>query len=48
MDKKIPGVVQVVGGLVASVGFASIYRPLGVIVAGLLAIVFGVALEGDG
>lgn len=45
MHKFLPGVVQAIGGVIVALGFAVIYRPLGVIVAGALAILFGVALE---
>lgn len=41
----IANTVQIIGAVVVSVGVGLIFPPAGVIVAGVLAIVFGISLE---
>jgi hypothetical protein len=38
-------VIQILGAVTIAVGFAIIYLPLGFMVAGLLALLFGISLE---
>lgn len=42
----LANVLQITGAVIISLGVGLIYAPAGVIVCGVLAVVFGVALEG--
>jgi hypothetical protein len=37
--------IQIIGALTLSVGVGLVYPPAGIIVAGILALVFGISLE---
>lgn len=45
MKKYTASIIQASGALVASLGVALVYAPAGVILAGVSAVVFGVAME---
>lgn len=42
----LANVLQVVGAVIISIGVGLIFPPAGLIVCGVLAVIFGVALEG--
>lgn len=39
------GIVQIVGAVITAVGVGLIYPPLGIILAGVFTLAFGVAME---
>jgi hypothetical protein len=45
VKKYAASIIQAAGALVASLGVALVYAPAGVILAGVSAVVFGVAME---
>jgi hypothetical protein len=42
---KMASVIQIIGAITIAVGFGAIFPPLGIMVAGLLALLFGISLE---
>jgi hypothetical protein len=38
-------VIQIIGAATIAVGFGIVYPPLGIMIAGLLALLFGISLE---
>jgi uncharacterized membrane protein len=42
---KIATIVQIVGSLTLSVGVGLVFIPAGLVVAGVLAVLFGIAME---
>lgn len=39
------GIIQIVGAAITSIGVGLIYVPAGIVLAGILTVVFGVAME---
>jgi hypothetical protein len=42
---KMASVIQIIGAVTIAVGFGVIFLPLGIMVAGLMALLFGISLE---
>jgi hypothetical protein len=41
------GIIQIAGAVITSIGVGMIFVPAGIVLAGVLTIVFGVAMERD-